>query len=524
VQPGDAGHDSTPQVRKSLSDRRSAGGAEALTGERGAVRCRWAAGWFVPRAILVVVLFEWLSMPKAIAQEAELRAQVESLKQEVDTLRSQMGALRALVEKLQGAAAPATATAPGAAATPGAAAPSATAAVPSPAAPPAVAGAPPAGAASGGPASLAAAEPSAKVPEESATTFGGYGEFTYNNYLKDSSRNSADLRRFVLLLGHRFSDQLVFNSEVEWEHAVTSDTDRGETEIEQAYLDYSVEPGLHVKTGLFLMPFGFLNTSHEPPTYYGVERNFVETVIIPSTWREGGVGVYGATEGGWDWDLGVTTSFDVAKFDDTSAPLASIHQELQLADAHDLASYGALNYRGVPGLTVGGALFYGDSGQGNADYLANNTLPNFAGIRAPITLWETHVRWQAAGFDLEALYTRGHIGDAGHIDDVLAAYNMANATDRAYVPAGFYGWLVQGAYTAWRHGDMTLSPFLRFEQYNTQSTMPAGFPTDSANADRVATVGLSFKPLPQVVFKADYQRFLDNAINNRFNLGMGYMF
>jgi hypothetical protein len=54
--------------------------------------------------------------------------------------------------------------------------------------------------------------------------------------------------------------------------------------------------------------------------------------------------------------------------------------------------------------------------------------------------------------------------------------------------------------------------------------MPAGFDSDPANKDRVFTSGLSFKPHPQVVFKGDYQRYRDNRINDRFNLGMGYMF
>ena len=483
---------------------------------------------------LLVLAASVLAARGAVAQEAELRAQVESLKQQVDTLRSQMSKLQELLEKLQPAApagaagvpaqAGSAATQAGSAGAPGSppaaridtppaaarGAASATAAVP-----------PPAAGSTGG---AIAAAPSDKPVEEPATTIGGYGELTYNNYLKDSSRNTADLRRFVLLLGHRFSDQLVFNSEIEWEHAVSSASDRGETEIEQAFLDYSFQPGLHVKTGLFLMPFGFINTAHEPPAYYGVERNFVETLIIPSTWREGGVGVYGSTESGLAWDFGVTTGFDIAKFDDASAPLAGSHQELSLAHAHDLAGYGALNYRGIPGLTVGAAVFHGNGGQGNADFRTDSTQPDFSGIRAPVTLWEGHARWQAAGFDLEALYARGHIGDAGRIDDVLAAYNSATNSGRPYVPAGFYGWLVQGAYTAWRRGDMSITPFVRYEQYNTQSRMPAGYAFDPVNADRVATVGLSFKPHPQVVFKADYQRFLENPLNNRFNLGMGYMF
>ena len=356
------------------------------------------------------------------------------------------------------------------------------------------------------------------------TTIGGYGEITYNNYRNDRSRNQADLKRFVLFFGHRFNDQLSFNSEVEWEHAVTSATDQGETALEQAYLNYQFSNGVNIKTGLFLMPFGFLNPAHEPPVFYGVERNEVETRIIPSTWREGGIGVYGSTDSGFAWDVGVVTGFNGAKFDDPGQPLRSIHQEMQLAKAHDLSYYGALNYHGVPGLTVGGAMFTGNSLQGNADFLADNSKPNFSGINGRVTLWDVHTRWQDHGWDLQALYSKGRIGDADRIDSVLKAYNTANPTPLPYLSSEFYGWLTQAAYTVWESGDMSLTPFVRYEKFNTQSKMPDGFATDPVNADRVTTVGLSFKPHPQVVFKADYQKFKDNSINDRFNLGLGYMF
>lgn len=365
----------------------------------------------------------------------------------------------------------------------------------------------------------------------SDTTIGGYGEIAFNDYRNDSTRNQADLKRFVLFFGHRFNDQLSFNSEVEWEHAVTSSSDQGESEIEQAYLNYQLADGVNLKTGLFLMPFGFLNESHEPPVFYGVERNAVETRIIPSTWREGGIGLYGSTASGIAWDTGITTGFDIAKLSDASAPLAASHQELQFAKAHNFAVYGALNYRGVPGLTVGTSIFSGDTLQGNADYRATpSSQPNFSGISARTTLWDVHSRWQQNGWDLQAIYAKGMIANADKIDAVLQTYNTAQLAQtppgatKPWVPGGFYGWLMQGAYTVWQQGDKSLTPFVRYEKVDTQAQMPTGIPVDGSNSDRIVTTGLSFKPHPQVVFKADYQKFKDHTVNDRFNLGLGYMF
>lgn len=356
------------------------------------------------------------------------------------------------------------------------------------------------------------------------TTIGGYGEITYNGYVKDSSRNQADLKRLVLFVGHRFSDKLSFTSEIEVEHAVASSGDQGEVAIEQAYLDYSFNSALNLKAGLFLMPFAFLNRNHEPPVFYGVERNEVETRIIPSTWREGGLGFYGSTSFGLNYDVGVTTGFDIAKLDDAGAPLAGSHQELQLAKASSLSFYGSLEYQGVPGLLVGGAVFSGNATHNNADFKADNSLPDFSGITSRITLWDVHGRWQHKGFDFQALYTRGTISRAAALDGVLAAYNTSNGTDLTLAPSAFYGWYAQGAYSFSLGGDITIDPFVRYEKFDAQAALPLGLLADPANRDRVLTTGLSFHPLRSVVVKVDYQKFFQNKDNDRVNLGLGYMF
>lgn len=213
----------------------------------------------------------------ALADEATLQAEVAQLKAQVAAQNEQLAAQAARLQQIEARLQAAAAT---------------------PAQPPALAetsgGAP----VTTAPAPVLAANDvrsTIAAGSGSDTTIGGYGEITYNGYLKDSSRNQADLKRLVLFFGHRFSDKLSFTSEVEVEHAVASSGDQGEVAIEQAYLDYAFNPALNLKAGLFLMPFGFLNRNHEPPVFYGVERNEVETRIIPSTWREGGIGLYGST-------------------------------------------------------------------------------------------------------------------------------------------------------------------------------------------------------------------------------------
>ncbi len=366
------------------------------------------------------------------------------------------------------------------------------------------------------PAPLAAAAPAAAVaaaPESPATVITSYGEINFNRPTKRSQDAQADVRRFVLGYQHRFDEKTKVVTELEVEHAVSSADDKGEVEVEQAYIERQFTPTWAVRAGLFLMPVGLLNENHEPTAFYGVERNFVETAIIPSTWREGGVQVIGNFDNGLMVQAGLTTSFDLTKWDATStegkeSPLGSIHQEMSLAKSHDVAVFGAVNWRGVPGLLLGGSVFTGKATQRQA--VASGR----------ITLWDLHARWQPSRWDLSALYTRGTISNTGALNATL----VGNPT---LIPKSFDGYYVQGAYKVWSHEDYALSPFVRFEQYDTARSyadLGPGLTPAAERNERVLTLGANFQVAQGIVVKADYQRFRANTDLNRVDLGLGWSF
>ena len=353
------------------------------------------------------------------------------------------------------------------------------------------------------------------APQASDTSLFGYGEFNYNRY-RDADRTSkADLRRFVLGVGHRFNDQLTFKSELEFEHGVVSKDDEGEAELEQAYLNYQFSDAVNAKGGLFLIPLGILNETHEPPTYYGVERNEIETRIIPTTWRELGVGVHGLLAQSLRYDVGITTGFNAGKLDEHDTGVRSAHQEGSKADAHDLSVYGALNYI-APGVLVGGGYFTGNTGQNGQ---AN---PMLKGVAARLRLWDVHAKYAIAGFDLQALYASGTLGDADKINAAI----LATSPEPFAAPKKFKGWYAQAAYHLYQKGDVDLAPFYRYERYDiTQEEDPAnGLFQDPNNFERVSTVGFNLRIHPQVVVKADYQDYRTDKNKSRFNIGLGYMF
>ena len=411
----------------------------------------------------------------ALAQETDLAKRVEQLAAELEKVKAELAAQRA-----QAAAAPA----------------------------PAVQSAPSA------PAQLDAAAPAAAAA--ASTVFTGYGEVNYNRPVRNASGAQTDLRRAVIGIQHRFDEKTKVVAEFEWEHGVVSAEDQGESEIEQLYVEREFNNGLRGKAGLFLMPVGLLNQNHEPTAYYGVERNFVETAIIPTTWREAGVGLSGEFGDGFTWDTGLTTGFDLTKWDAASSegresPLGAIHQEGQLAKSRDLQLHGALNWRGYPGLLVGGSVFTGKAGHATTDFAAND---------ARVTLAELHTRYTPGAWDLSALWAYGRISNT----ETLNATFAGNPTP---VPSSFAGWYLQAAYKLWEGGDYALSPFARFESFDTARTyasQPAGLGVPTAPYERVATVGANLMVGQGVVLKADYQKFREDKSRDRVNLGVGFSY
>jgi hypothetical protein len=362
----------------------------------------------------------------------------------------------------------------------------------------------------------------------------GYGEIYFTQPVHRPEAAQADLARAVFGIGYQFDDRTSFNSEFEIEHAVASSSDVGEFEVEQFYVDRQIAPWGTIRGGLFLMPFGLLNEHHEPTNFYGMQRNFVETLIIPSTWREGGLQFNVHTDSGIALAIGATTGFDLSKWDFTpaqplytnalelgrsdAAPLQASHQELALANAQYPAGHLAINYTGVPGLLVGAAAFAGNAVAPVAPVaLSGNYL---------VTLWDTHVRWTPGGFDLSAVYARGAISN-------LAAANAAHAGASNPIPSAFYGYFLQAAYPElWTHDSYRLAPFVRYEYYNMGSAYEgvagpvvpppfAGTGTWPENYDRVWTVGANFYVTPHVVVKLDYQSFDVNRDFTRIDLGLG---
>jgi len=328
------------------------------------------------------------------------------------------------------------------------------------------------------------------------TSVGGYGEMHYNDL---DSGSEADFHRFVLFFGHQFNDRVRFMSELEIEHALVGDGEPGEVEVEQAYVEFDLNENHAAKAGLFLVPVGILNETHEPPTFYGVERNPVESNIIPSTWWEGGGGLRGEIAPGLSYDFAVTTGLDVPQDGSNAFRIRNGRQKLAEARAEALAYTGRLRWTGVPGVELAvTAQYQEDVTQGDLDIGA--------------TLIEAHAAISRGPFGLRALYARWDLDNAALI---------ANADPAAAGRDEQAGWFVEPSL----RGRIGLLPgeFGAFVRYNVWDNNAGAA---NLTERKQFNAGINYWPTDQVVLKFDVQQ-QDNANgvdDDGFNLGVGYQF
>ncbi|TFG97526.1 MAG: hypothetical protein E4H11_01825 [Myxococcales bacterium] len=365
-------------------------------------------------------------------------------------------------------------------------------------------------------------------------SIGGYAEGFYTNYVSDQGHGTSetldrsDMLRAVLYMGYRFNENIVFNSEIEFEHGSTESTlsndEGGSVSVEFAALDFFWRPELNFRSGLVLLPVGFLNLVHEPPFFYGVHRPDVERALIPSTWRENGAGIFGKLSETIDYTIYAVNGMNALGFD--AGGIRDGRQNGSKALAEDLAFVGRVDWTPMPELLLGGSVYAGNSGQDQRISLVSGgstKLPS-----SPTLLWEAHAQYEARGLHLRSLFTMTHIGDAGSLTGDLQA--AASDPLSGAVASGMLGGYAEAAYDVlplfFPGTERYLAPFYRFEWYDTQWNMPSGYSADRSKEIMVNTVGLQFEPIPNVVLKADYRnrKAQRGQIADEVNLGFGLSF
>lgn len=351
--------------------------------------------------------------------------------------------------------------------------------------------------------------------------FGGYAQIDYNQSQKLGylQNGKLDVHRMILLFGYNFSEKTQFVSEIEVEHVV-------EIYVEQAWLNHQILPWLNFRGGLLLIPMGIINEYHEPPTYNGVERPNVDNVIVPSTWREMGVGFNGFIQvAGIGYQAYLVNGFNgyngTAKFKGSNGLRSGRQKGAESYISSPNLAIKA-DWNGIPGLNIGVAGYFGNTQSTLYNGVSKTDKTAIAKADSTVVglaMLGVDGRYNVGNFQLRGQYVYAGFSNA-------EAYNQFTGSD---LGSAMLGWYTEAAYSFYFGNDVLkkLTPFVRFEKYDTHHQVSGATVRNRAYDRNDITLGVSLELSRGAVLKADYQWFgnaAETAFEQQLNLGIGIWF
>lgn len=372
------------------------------------------------------------------------------------------------------------------------------------------------------------------IRKNSATLISSYGEakVSYDLIYKTGE---ANLTRNVIFIGHKFNNKISLFTELEVEDAKVAGGELGgEIAMEQAFLKFNATNNIYIAAGLIIPRIGIINENHLPTTFNGNNRHFVETNVIPSTWREIGIAAYGQSTRvpGMNWSFGVFNGLNAAGFGNGEG-IRGGRFEGREATATNLAMTGSLlYYRNNFRYQV--SAYYGGSA-GIAPREADSLQLSSGPFGTPVALGEADVQYFGKGFTFKALGAAISIPDA-------QAINRAYANNTPEFIWGGFGEIGYNIFSLFHKDDKNLTAFVRYEIFDLNAKMPENGIRDEYVSQQFFVGGITWTPVRGVAVKADYVQRMTGEINPAlqinpfvngqqfyasrgfFNLGIAYSF
>ncbi len=364
------------------------------------------------------------------------------------------------------------------------------------------------------------------LSKDSRLTIGGYAQIDYNQPFGEEFKQNGklDVHRLVMLLGYRFSDRVQFVSELEYEHVK-------EVFVEQAFLQVKINNFMNFRGGLMLTPMGIINEYHEPTTFNGVERPAIDNKIAPTTWREIGFGLQGnilpATIKYQAYITNGFNGFDGEAKLNGSKGLRSGRQKGAESFISSPNFAGKIEYYGIKGLNIGFSGYFGKTqstlynGINKDDDAAIATADSSV---VGVSMIGVDARYNVGGLQLRGQYYLTSLSNTKEYNEFTANANGLN--DLGSSMSGYY---IEAGYNVFKsiNAKSELIPFVRYEQYNTHSTVEDILVKNNAYNNNIITAGVSWKLTPKAALKADMQ-FIKNEASDKyakqFNAGVAVMF
>ncbi|MCF8222670.1 MAG: hypothetical protein K9J25_05940 [Bacteroidales bacterium] len=354
---------------------------------------------------------------------------------------------------------------------------------------------------------------------------GGYGGVHYNQSINKDTRYNGklDVHRFIMMLGYQFNNRTQFITELEFEHVK-------EVYVEQAFIQYKLNNYANIRGGLLLTPMGLTNEYHEPTNFNGVERPLLDKYIVPSTWREIGIGVSGiilpVSVKYQAYLMNGFKSFDNQARIGGSSGLRGGRQKAAESFISSPNLSGRIEYFGLRRLNLGLSAYYGKT-QSNlydgirkddevAMAIADSSVVN-------ISMLGADARYSYQGLQVKAQLYYTKLSNTNQYNQFTAD---KDGGDLGSSMAGFY---IDLGYNVLRQAETTMQliPFIRYSSYDTHKSVAGDLQRNPEYHNTVITTGLSLFLEKGAVIKTDIQ-LVKNGSHDKYmatlNAGFGIMF
>lgn len=376
---------------------------------------------------------------------------------------------------------------------------------------------------------------------------GGYGEINFSRnfysdhvsrysqpeeHKDDPSHGRFDIPHAVIYLGYDFGQGWTFGTEIEFEHggnglAYEKEDEEGgeweqevekggEVELEQFWLQKSFSKALNLRVGHIVVPVGLNNAHHEPLNYFTVYRPEGENTIMPSTWHQTGVSLWGRS-GDFRYEAQFVAGLNADNFTNVNwiknGPKSPL--EFDVANKYGVAL--RLDNYTLPGLRIGLSGYYGHS-------IGNSYPNNAAGVDAEykgqVVIGAFDFTYKGHNWIVRGQADYGYLGDAAQLKYV---YNRLNSKSpykhSAFVSKNAYAVGIEAGYDVFsqikslRDRQKQLYVFGRYEAYNPYASQTKGTAYNYTDVKRMA-FGVNYHPIKQIAVKAEYSTRLLKTIYN----------
>lgn len=396
--------------------------------------------------------------------------------------------------------------------------------------------------------------------------FGSYGEAAYSRnfysdnvyryqnptkYRNDPSHGRMDLPHVNFSLSYNFGKGWKFSTEIEFEHGGTGsayeqeyeeggeweqELERGgEVVLEQMWLEKSFSKAFNVRVGHIIVPVGLTNAHHEPLNFFTVYRPEGESTIMPCTWHQTGISLWGRA-GDWRYELQGLAGLDALNFTRDNWIQGGAASAFEFSTATKLAVAARIDNYSIPGLRIGLSGYYTHSMHNSFPHDLegedeNGNKKKYSDVKGAVAIAALDFTYKAHNWRINGSADYGHLGDAATISQIKKNLTSSNApTNKTYVGEKAYAFGLEAGYDVFsqirktRERGQQLYLFGRYDCYDAY--VPAeGMQDYRQTFRRTMTFGLNYMPIKEIAVKAQFAKtFLKSPLNDEPSVSLGIVY